>query len=279
MTRDSQPHSQSRSSDETGVVIVRKRIAADLALVWSFLSNGERFASWIGAFAGGPPQPGTAIDARVGGKLRIAYPHTPAAACGEILLMEPQRRIVFSWGYEDGSSGMPVGSTTIEITLSPIDGGTLVELRHRGIPSEEAQRGAHGGWTHYLNMLARSSVGGQHAERRPAVIAAYYRAWGEADDEVRSRLLAEACEESVRVRTAFAATDSIEELSQHIGGSLRFMPGMTLTPVGQPQALFGFVRSAWEVRGPDGKAYFRGVNVMELSPASRLASVVSFGDA
>jgi uncharacterized protein YndB with AHSA1/START domain len=54
----------------------------------------------------------------------------------------------------------PPGSSTVEITLTPADGGTLVRLTHSGLPSTEAAE-AHGhGWDQYMPRLAIAATGG-----------------------------------------------------------------------------------------------------------------------
>lgn len=261
----------------SGDVVARIQIAASRETVWSFFSDGQKFAAWIGSMGGGPPQPGTHVDARVGGAVRVVYPHSPAAAVGKIIEMTPGERVVFSWGYEDAQQGMPAGSTRIEITLSPnSDGGTTVELRHRGIPSEPARRGHLGGWTHYLSMLARQAADAQHNGPLAAALDAYFLAWREADAAARAALLEKCCERGVRVRTSFAVANSIDELSQHIGGALLHMPGVLLEPDGPPQLLHGFACVAWKVAAPGGAAVMKGINYLTLSPVSRFETIVSF---
>lgn len=263
---------------EQDVVVVRMRIAAEPATVWSFMSDAARFTSWIGSMGGGPPQPGTCIEPRVGGALRVVYSPTSAAR-GEITAIEAPRRIEFTWGYEDGANDMPVGSSRVELILSAIDGGTLVELRHRGIPNDAARKGHFGGWTHYLSMLSRNAVEAQHAEKLAARVDAYFAAWREADATKRTQLLEECCEPNVAVRTNFACTDDIASLSAHIENSLRHMPGMTLAGDGAPQHLQGHARAAWKVTAPNGAVVFRGSNFYSLSLKSRFTLVVGFADA
>lgn len=256
-------------------VVVSTTIAATPAVVWSFLSDAERFRNWIGAFAGVRPLPGTNVDPRVGGKLRVEY-QGGTFASGEITALEPQKRMEFTWGYEGGGQGMPPGSTRIEIHLSPTDGGTRVELCHHDIPTQEARNGHRGGWTHYLSMFAREAAAAQHADTLQSVCAAYFKAWNEPDDASRAKLLAQCCESDIRVRTSFANTNSIPELNTHIANGLKHMPGMSLKLVGAPQQLHGFARFDWTVDAPSGASIFRGGNFAELSLSGRLRTLVGF---
>lgn len=269
-------NAKSPAAENVESVIVSTTIAATPAVVWSFLSDPERFRSWIGAFAGVQPLSGTKVDPRVGGKLRVEYQGGTFAA-GEITVIEPQKRIEFTWGYEaGGGQNIPPGSTRVEILLSPTAAGTRVELRHHDIPTQEARDGHRGGWTHYLSMFARDAAAAQHAETLSAVCAAYFKAWSEPDDAARAKLLAQCCESDVRVRTSFANTNSIPELVAHIANGLKHMPGMSLKLAGAPQQLHGFARFDWTVDAPDGRTIFRGVNFAELSLSGRLRTLVGF---
>ncbi len=257
-------------------VVVHVTIAAEPATVWTFLSDASRFASWIGAFGGGPPLPGTSIDPKVGGALRVCYPGQGVAAIGKITAMEPMRRIAMTWGYEDGHDGIAAGSAQVEITLTPVADGTFVQLRHSGIPTSEARQGHFGGWKHYLSMLAGRAADQQHADRLAGLWSDYFKAWGEADDAARERLLSNCCEPTVRLRTSFACTDGIESFSQHVANALKHMPGMTLQIDGAPQMIHGFTRVGWKVVAPNGQAVMHGANFASLSVGGKITTLVSF---
>jgi uncharacterized protein YndB with AHSA1/START domain len=258
-------------------VVVRVRIAAAPATVWTFLSDGERFRAWIGAYAGQAPLAGTRIDPRPGGAVRVEYPGGQFGV-GKVTEMIPQQRIAFSWGYEKPGEAVAPGATTVEITLQPTPDGTLVELRHRGLPSEDARRGHCGGWTHYLSMLARAAAEGQHGPLLARLWEDYYQAWSEHDATARLRLLEVCCEPDVRVRTSFACTDSLPDFSAHIANGLKHMPGMSIRPRGNPQHLHGCTRHEWELVAPGGAVVMAGVNFATLSPGGRIAQLVSFSN-
>lgn len=263
---------------ESETVFASVLIAADPAVVWRFFDDGPRFAAWIGAFAGQTPLPGTRIEPRVGGQVRVCYPGSSAAAVGVITAMEPLRRIAFTWGYEDGLYDLPSGSTQIEIRLTPVAEGTLVELRHSGISNEEVRRNHLFGWKHYLSMLARQAADLRFAESLPQIVETFFRAWRETDAAARARLLEICCETEVRFRGHWACTDGLAELSDHIGNGQRHMPGMSLHAATSPQHVHGYARAAWAVRTADGKDVMSGVNTFTLAPSGKLATIVSFGD-
>ena len=95
-------------------------------------------------------------------------------ARGEYIEVVPNTRVVFSWGWEGEGSPLPPGSSTVEVTLIPDGNGTIVRLRHLGLPSD--QRDAHQeGWDRYMPRLAIAAAGGDpgaaprnsyHSDRR-----------------------------------------------------------------------------------------------------------------
>lgn len=264
-----------KSSTREDTVTVSVHVAAEVNTVWKFLSDGARFGQWIGAFAGQAPLAGTTVEPRVGGKIRVEYPGNQFGV-GRFTAVEAPRSVAFTWGYEGGTHGMQPDSTRIEISLTPAAGGTRVELRHFGIPNDEARSGHRGGWTHYLAMLARNAADGQNAESLPRVVDAWYAAWSEPDETKRLKLLDAACEPDVRVRTSFACTDDAAALSGHIANGQKHMPGMTLKAAGAPQHLHGAATSPWSVCMPDGNAVMRGTNFMKLSSRGRIVELFSF---
>lgn len=259
------------------VVEVSIHIAAEQATVWRFMSDPARFAAWIGCFGGQPPLAGTSVDCKVGGQLRVEYPGG-AVASGTITAIEPMRRVAFSWGNQSGPGiAIPPGSTQVEILLTPTDTGTRVTLRHAGLP--ENLRPDHAqGWRHYLSMLAKQASDLNFASALAANVDAYFQAWNEPDAQKRAALLDGCCEQSVRMRSAFAVADSLAEFKDHITNALKHMPGASLKPAGPAQQLHGFVRVPWGVSFGGGPAVMHGLNVARLSPSGKFVEIVSFGD-
>jgi uncharacterized protein YndB with AHSA1/START domain len=73
-------------------------IAARPETIFRFLTDPARFARWMGE--------GSVLEAEPGGRLRVG----------------------FTWGYEGDGQAVPVGSSTVEITLKPEADGTRVRL-------------------------------------------------------------------------------------------------------------------------------------------------------
>jgi uncharacterized protein YndB with AHSA1/START domain len=57
---------------------------------------------------------------------------------------------------------LPPEGTTVEVTLTSADGGTLVTLVHRGLPAEH-RRSHEEGWRTFLGKLTTAAVGGRPA--------------------------------------------------------------------------------------------------------------------
>lgn len=69
-------------------------------------------------------------DARPGGLFRISGP-AGVSIEGTYLEVIPNRKVVFTWG---GVEGLKPGQSTVEFLLEPDGDGTLVRLRHYGLP-------------------------------------------------------------------------------------------------------------------------------------------------
>jgi uncharacterized protein YndB with AHSA1/START domain len=120
------------------------RIAAPPELVFAFFTDPELHARWLGREA--------TLDPRPGGVYRCVV-HDRATLLGEYVTVEPPRRVEFTWGF-DGGSGVPPGSSTVSITLTPAPDSTLLRLVHTGLP-HPALDGHDTGWNGYLGQLAR----------------------------------------------------------------------------------------------------------------------------
>ena len=131
------------------------QIEASPETVWEFLVDPEKVARWKGL-------PATAFDASPGGEYRIEI--IPGhVASGAFVELERPSRLVYTWGWEAGADGphpVPPGSSTVEIGLEAVDGGTRLTFIHRGLPGVEAARSHAEGWDHFLQRLVTAAEGG-----------------------------------------------------------------------------------------------------------------------
>lgn len=123
---------------------VTQRIAASPATVFSYLTVPDKFVAWMGV--------GAELDPRPGGRYRIDVDGEHVAV-GEYREVDPPHRVVMTWGWQDHNA-VPPGSTLVEITLTPDGAGTLLRLRHTGLPSDEERQTHRAGWTLYTAKLA-----------------------------------------------------------------------------------------------------------------------------
>ena len=115
-----------------------------MSTVFSYLVDPTKLVQWMGVSA--------QIDPRPGGEFRVDV-DGEHVAIGQYKLVEPPRRIVFSWGWE-GDAEVAPGSTTVEITLTPDGSDTLLRLRHSDLPNEQQQAIHQEGWRMYTARLA-----------------------------------------------------------------------------------------------------------------------------
>jgi hypothetical protein len=73
----------------------------------------------------------------------------------------PYRRLVFTYGWEDGRMGVPPESTTVEVDLVERDGATIVRLVHRGLRPQARRR------LPALGTNARREIYGTGATKQP----------------------------------------------------------------------------------------------------------------
>src|SRR5262245_3762261 len=99
-------------------------IAASPETVWEFLVDPQKMTRRMGLSA--------ALEPRVGGLYRVEV--IPGSiARGDLVELDPPRRLVFTWGWEPGTpSGVLPGTTTVEFDLVPNGNGTTLKFRHHG---------------------------------------------------------------------------------------------------------------------------------------------------
>jgi uncharacterized protein YndB with AHSA1/START domain len=123
-------------------------IAARPEVVFPFFTDPEKMARWMGIDLKLDPVPGGVLRVDVNGG---------DVAVGKFVEVDPPSRVVFTWGWE-GSPDLPPGSTTVEVRLTADDDGTLLSLRHHGLPPSRAKSHSEG-WRHYLGRLQLAGAG------------------------------------------------------------------------------------------------------------------------
>jgi uncharacterized protein YndB with AHSA1/START domain len=125
------------------------RIEASPEIVFSHFTDPVRMARWMGIEH--------KLDPVAGGLFRVDI-NGRDVAVGEFVEVDPPRRVVFTWGWQE-STALPPGSTTIEVDLVPDGYATVLQFTHRGLPPGPAELHAVG-WDHFLPRLATAASGG-----------------------------------------------------------------------------------------------------------------------
>jgi len=145
--------------ETTEVVEVERRVQARPETVFSYLVDPEKFRQWQGIDAELDVRPGGTFRTTVAGRNRVVLR-------GEYLEVDPPRRIVLTWGWEPGpglppgAADVPVGASTVEITLTADADATIVRVRHSGLRSAAARSFHTGGWNVTVDRLVVVAEGG-----------------------------------------------------------------------------------------------------------------------
>jgi uncharacterized protein YndB with AHSA1/START domain len=125
-------------------------IEATPETVFEFLTNGAMMAQWFGL--------SHALDATPGGIFRVEV--SPGnIAVGVFTEVKPHRRVAFTWGWESADealASLKPGTSLVEIELEAQNGGTIVRLRHSGLP-ERIDRMHGERWSYYLDQLDQAA--------------------------------------------------------------------------------------------------------------------------
>jgi uncharacterized protein YndB with AHSA1/START domain len=109
------------------------------AKVWRVLTEPALVAQWL-MKTDMPAQAGKAFTFQA-----EPMPYWDGIVHSEILELEPQKRLRYSWKGGPGSSAL---DTVVTWSLTPLQGGTRLELEHSGFRPEhgQARGGAKFGW-------------------------------------------------------------------------------------------------------------------------------------
>ena len=239
-------------------------IEATRPTVFRFFTDTARWAAWWG--------PGSAIDARPGGRVLIRYPNG-VQVLGEVLEIVEPERIVFTYGYESGNP-IPPGASRVTLRLEAVDSGTRLHLTHAF--AEANVRDQHvQGWRFQLSLFA-NLVADEVNAGAPELADAWFAAWCITDGAERVRSLEAIAAPEVRFRDRYARIDGLVELNDHIAASLRFMPGVRLERKGAVRHCQHTLLADWVVRGSDGAERMAGINIFILDAQGRISSVTGF---
>lgn len=238
-------------------------ICAPRDVVFGFFTDSARFASWWGA--------GSTVDPKVGGEVRIIYPGNTIAR-GTVQTLEQDRLFAFTYGYEDESKQIPVGSTLVTIELEDHEEGTRLTLRHD--LSTEKDRNDHiPGWRFQLSQFANVVAKDAH-QRANEHADQWFSAWHEKDAAVRLTMLESCTSDDVRLQDQYACLQGRVELNEHITMCQMHMQSAAMQRTEDVKQCQGTGLVAWQATDADGKVTASGSNVTRFAPDGRICSVV-----
>jgi uncharacterized protein YndB with AHSA1/START domain len=137
-------------ADQGLTVEVEHRVEASPETAFTYFTDPAKHCRWQGVEVTLDPRPGGVYAVALAPQVWIR---------GEYLAVEPPHRLLLSWGVESSIGlpptleGVPPGSSTVEFRFVPDGEGTIIRVRHTGLPREES-RWSHGfGWNTYLPRL------------------------------------------------------------------------------------------------------------------------------
>jgi uncharacterized protein YndB with AHSA1/START domain len=139
------------SPEAATAVEVEVRIDASPETVFDFFTDPDKMVQWMGRSHELDPRPGGVFRCDINGR---------DIASGSYVEVDAPRRVVFTWGWESEESQTKPGSSTVEVTLEPVEEQTRVRLVHRDLPSEESRARHRHGWEHYVERLGVAAAGG-----------------------------------------------------------------------------------------------------------------------
>ena len=134
---------------------MKRLIKAPRARVYEAWTDPAKLKEWFG-----PVHVRTQAliaDARVGGEFRwdlITAEGEKMTVRGEYLELQPGRKIVFTWQWQDDEDWATYASV-VTVELSDSEGGTELCLTHEKLPNEQSKEGHNRGWNSSLDKLER----------------------------------------------------------------------------------------------------------------------------
>lgn len=124
-------------------------VEAEPDTVFSFLTDAEKMVRWMGVSA--------TLEPREGGLFLVDVTNGSIAK-GEYREVLPNYRLSYTFGWDGDDTGVPPGSSLVEIDLEEKNPGTMLKLAHSGLPEPAIPPHAEG-WEHHLRRLAEVAAG------------------------------------------------------------------------------------------------------------------------
>jgi uncharacterized protein YndB with AHSA1/START domain len=146
--------SSTGTAGTTRSVIVERDLSHPPAKVWRALTQSALIEDWLMQ---------NDFEPRVGHKFNFRatpMPHWNGVVDCEVLIVEPERRLSYSWNSlgDEAANGL---KSVVTLTLTPTSTGTHLRMEQSGFRSDEDNnyRGANYGWQRFVTNLERVVAG------------------------------------------------------------------------------------------------------------------------
>jgi len=137
---------------------LERLIAAPADHVFALWTEPDLVLKWWGP--DGYEIPASTFDVRPGGHWRTTFRSREGkliTVSGVYRLIEPPRRLVFTWAWHDDGGGRG-HETEVTITLDTVPGGTRLVLVQQPFATVDSRDRHRNGWTSSLDRLARAAA-------------------------------------------------------------------------------------------------------------------------
>ncbi len=124
-------------------------VAADPTTVFSYFTDPAKLARWLGRSARVRPVRDGQFDVEMSKDTWIR---------GTFDTLDAPRRLVLTWRWASTNADLPAGTSRVDISFIPREGGTLVRVVHTELPAPAVPR-HRAGWAHYLTRLSLAASG------------------------------------------------------------------------------------------------------------------------
>jgi uncharacterized protein YndB with AHSA1/START domain len=143
--------------DETTLRLERL-IPSPPDVLFAFWTEPARLLTWWGPE--GYEASVHSLDTKPGGRWRITLRRSDTgvrAVSGVYRIVEPPRRLAFTWAWED-ESGTRGQETEVTVTFEATPGGTRLVLVQQRFESKQARDNHTAGWSSGFDRLTRAAV-------------------------------------------------------------------------------------------------------------------------
>jgi uncharacterized protein YndB with AHSA1/START domain len=127
-------------------------VNADPATVFRAWTEPDQLQQW--SAPEGASVASAEVDLTVGGRYKILMKNEQGerhTAVGVYRVIEPPRRLVYTWSWEEEQ--YDVGQTQVTVEFNDLGGSTEIVLTHERFPDADATGSHEKGWTSCLNRL------------------------------------------------------------------------------------------------------------------------------